>query len=448
MSDNSNPPPGRTPHEPEPEGEEPAGGAAPGQPRQDGQSPLWWTKPAEAPQEYLRPGGPGPTQPWSSPSAGPYPPYQQSGPQSPYPGQGPVADVPPGWQYPPPAGQQQYAPLMAQIPIPKPPGPGRQRKPRRASKGVLILVVALAVLMAGAGVSLALRGDNNNATTPVAVDSPSALASPTPTPSSTPTPVPPSKPTPKVTSKPKPKPRPPTAFELVARSKLYRSGPVQASRCKEPPFRPTTYAATKAYYNRLLPCLNSSWWRSLSKAGIKFRAPKVVVYAGTIKTPCGIERSTRGYYCGGNQTIYMPFPMDYKNYKLNPMYSRAWMLNTFAHEYGHHVQQLSGIFGASFARQATMTSPNNRLLESRRRELQAACLGSAYLGANTGTIPLRGELLTSWRFAVANAGDEFAKPKIRDHGSKANHNLWSLRGFNSKNPSLCNTWVIPVKYLN
>jgi predicted metalloprotease len=314
------------------------------------------------------------------------------------------------------------------------------------SKGLLILVVALAVLVVGSGVTAALRGGGNDNPTPVAVDTPSVT--PSETPSETPTPTPTPKPKPKPTTKPKPKPRPPTAYELVARNKIYRSGAVQASRCAEPSYRPTTAAATKAYYNRMLPCLNRSWWLTMRKVGISFRAPRVVVYGGNIKTPCGIERGARGFYCGGNETIYMPFAVDYKNYKINPMYTRAWMLNTFAHEYGHHVQQVTGIFSASFARQATMADPNNRLQESRRRELQASCLGSAYLGADAAFIPMRGQLLSTWKFVVANAGDEFAPNKVRDHGAKANHNLWSTRGYTSRNPGLCNTWVVPAKYVS
>jgi predicted metalloprotease len=290
------------------------------------------------------------------------------------------------------------------------------------------------VLVVGSGVTLALR-DDDTTTTPVAAETPTPTPSPTETPTTTPSAGPTKAP------KPKPQRRTPTAFEVAARNKIYRSGPLQASQCAEPPYRPTTYAATRAYYNRMLPCLNRSWWLSLGKVSIKYRAPKLVVYAGTIKTPCGTERATRGYYCGGNETIYMPWQLDAKNYKINPVYTRAWMLNTFAHEYGHHVQQVTGIFGASFARQATMGNVNSRLLESRRRELQASCFGSAYLGANAAYTPLRGPLLASWRFAVANAGDEFSKPMVRDHGAKKNHNFWSLRGFNSKNPAMCNTWT-------
>jgi hypothetical protein len=61
---------------------------------------------------------------------------------------------------------------------------------------------------------------------------------------------------------------------------------------------------------------------------------------------------------------------------------------------------------------------------------------------------MRGDLLSNWRFAVANAGDEFSRPRVRDHGSKVNHNLWSMRGYNSRNPNFCNTWVVPGNYVS
>ncbi|MEU0096257.1 neutral zinc metallopeptidase [Kribbella sp. NPDC006257] len=301
----------------------------------------------------------------------------------------------------------------------------------------------LAVLVVGSGVTYALRsGNDDNKTTatdtPSVVQSESPSATPSETPSETPSPTP--------TAKPTKKPRQPTPYELVAKNKLYAVGALQASRCPEPPYRPTNFAAVKAYYNRMLPCLNRTWWLAMKKAGLPFRAPHVIVYANTVKTPCGVERGTRGFYCGANEAIYMPFNVDYNNYKVNPMYTRAWMLNTFAHEYGHHVQQLTGIFGASFARQATMADPNMRLLESRKRELQASCLGSAYLGADAQFIPLKGELLASWKFAVANAGDEFSKPKVRDHGAKVNHNFWSTRGIGFRDPRFCNTFQSPPQY--
>ncbi len=63
-------------------------------------------------------------------------------------------------------------------------------------------------------------------------------------------------------------------------------------------------------------------------------------------------------------------------------------------------------------------TPNQKLHESRRRELQATCLGAAYLGANAAFIPMRGPLLANWKFLIANTGDDYARPRVHDHGNR------------------------------
>ncbi|MFF0338140.1 neutral zinc metallopeptidase [Kribbella sp. NPDC004875] len=320
----------------------------------------------------------------------------------------------PTWQYPP-------------IPIPQPPG-GRRRKQKKLSRGLLIGLVVLAVLVVGSGVTLIVRsvGGGND---PQAKDSPSAPASESPSQSESPSA------SPSTTA-----PRGPTADEVVKGSKLYTVGPVSAAACKEPPFAPVTVAAAQQYYARLLPCLNHTWWLALTKVKLPFRNPKAVVYVGKTPSPCGIQRSVRAAYCGANETIYLPFAVDNRYYKSNPVYARAIMLNTFAHEYGHHVQKLSGILAASMTRQATMT-PNQKLTESRRRELQATCLGAAYLGSNAAAIPMSGPLLVNWKFLISHSGDDYARPRVHDHGNRVSNYQWSIAGFNSKQPNSCNTFT-------
>ncbi|RZU14167.1 hypothetical protein EV645_5031 [Kribbella rubisoli] len=319
----------------------------------------------------------------------------------------------PTWQYPP-------------IPIPQPPG-GRRRKKKKASRNLLIGLVVLAVLVVGSGITLLVRsvggGDDPQAkdspTAPVSESSSSPSASPSPTPTA---------------------PRGPTADEVVKGSALYKIGPVAASKCAEPPFAPVTVAAAQQYYNRLLPCLNRTWWLAMKKANLPFRNPKAVVYVGKTPSPCGIQRSVRAAYCAANETIYLPFAVDNGYYKTNPVYARAVMLNTFAHEYGHHVQKLSGILASSMSRQQSMT-PNQKLLESRRRELQATCLGAVYLGANAAFTPMNGPLLANWKFLISHSGDDYARPRVHDHGNRVSNYQWSITGFNGKKPDACNTFT-------
>ena len=360
-----------------------------------------------------------PTSPWSNALS----PQQQAGPRHAAsqggPGQiGPMGQPVqqgPNWQYPP-------------IPIPQPPG-GRRRRKKKVSRNLLILLVALAVLVVGSGITLLIRsvggGDD-----PQAKDSPTAPVSES---SSSPSESPSTSPSPST-------PRGPTADEVVKGSALYKVGPVAASKCAEPPFAPVTVPAAQQYYNRLLPCLNRTWWLAMKKANLPFRNPKAVVYVGKTPSPCGIQRSVRAAYCGANETIYLPFSVDNGYYRTNPVYARAVMLNTFAHEYGHHVQKLSGILASSMSRQQSMT-PNQKLLESRRRELQATCLGAVYLGANAAFTPMNGPLLANWKFLISHSGDDYARPRVHDHGNRVSNYQWSISGFNSKKPDACNTFT-------
>ena len=233
---------------------------------------------------------------------------------------------------------------------------------------------------------------------------------------------------------------------MVTQNKLYVTGLLPASRCAEPSARPTSRANVQAYYSRFLPCLNKAWRPTIVKAGYAFRAPKLVVYAGAPPaSPCGPASST-GYYCGSNETIYMSATVDINNYRsYDKVWTRTDMAFTISHEYGHHVQMLTGILGASWDRQYELTSNDLRLEESRRRELQASCLSAVYLGADKRFFPVSGEWARWWRWMIANHGDQWNP--VRDHGDKKYHSWWSLRGFNSKNPGLCNTFTASRQFV-
>jgi len=330
---------------------------------------------------------------------------------------------PPTWQYPP-------------IPIPQPPGAGRRRKPRKASRALLIGLVALAVLVVGTGITLLIGNLGDDDKTP--------QADPTPVVSETPSPQPSQTPSAPTSDAPKPSPTPTgpntaAADKVVTSSNLYAVGLLAPSKCPEPPFVPTSFALAQNYYNRMLACVNATWVPAMVKVKVKYRGPKVAVYNGKVASPCGVQRSVRAAYCGANETIYMPYAVHARAYKSNPVYARALMLSTFAHEYGHHIQKRTGILSASLERAQAMNA-GQKLEESRRRELQASCLGAAYLGINSSFIPITGPLLQSYRFLISHTGDEYSRPRVHDHGSRASNYQWNIAGFNTKRPGSCNTF--------
>src|SRR6266508_225715 len=407
--------------------QQPPGQQPPGQPPV--QPPV--QPPGQPPVQPGQPSEPEQPNPWQ----GAYPTAEQGGvhpaSQSPY-GSRPVEGVPPGWTFPPPMrpGQSPAGP-----PIQLPRGSfGTAPRGRRTRKGLIAVLVALALLVVGGGVAIALTGDDDkNVTT-----GPTTSPSPSPTPTPTPTQDPSTAPATPVQPKPKPKPKA-TVHQVVTANPLYKTGRVLASRCHEPAYRPTSFATVRAYYLRYLPCLNKAWAPSLQRAGYTFHAPKLVVYGGRIKSPCGF--TSRPWYCGVNETIYLPWNVDVLNYRTNQEWARTWMAQTIAHEYGHHMQQLTGILPASWARQKAMPNVQGKLLESRRRELQASCFGGIYLGTDRTWFPMRGSFLVRWKWTISHTGDEYSKPKVRDHGAAAAHAYWTMKGFNGVRPIYCNTFA-------
>jgi uncharacterized protein len=232
---------------------------------------------------------------------------------------------------------------------------------------------------------------------------------------------------------------------IVRYNRLYSTPAITPSKCKEVNVSLRTTAGVVAYDTQLWNCLYAAWAVPLKAAGAAYKVkPKLVIHNySKLNTNCGVITGGNSYYCGyGNGFIYIPAYTIVNLWKQNPTYARAYATNTIAHEYGHHVQYLTGILNASWARQRAFTTNAARLEESRRRELQASCLGSAYIGANKRYYPMSGGLYTQWLYLVDHSGDQPGYP--RDHGSPANHGFWSKAGFYAASSKTyagrCNTW--------
>jgi predicted metalloprotease len=248
---------------------------------------------------------------------------------------------------------------------------------------------------------------------------------------------------PRTTAKATPKPKPqPSDLDIVARNKLYKAGTMGSVNCKESKSRPSTVAGARANYANLVRCLNRAWPALVARAGAKFRPPTVLSFSGTVNSPCGSMSDTGPpFYCPSNQTIYMNLSQDIGDYNRYPqtyqkVWARMWMLHQFAHEYGHHVQTLTGIFQANVNLRYEAASQAVALQGSRRLELQASCFGDIFISANKRSYPLKGESLRQWQWLIGDTID-----KRHDHGSTANHKYWALKGYNGRGPAACNTFT-------
>jgi predicted metalloprotease len=162
----------------------------------------------------------------------------------------------------------------------------------------------------------------------------------------------------------------------------------------------------------------------LEAAGYRLTTPPVLVYAGTVQTPCGA--GLKGYpvfYCPSNQTIYSSAG-SLADYGETVRLGGYWIA---FHEYAHHVQRRIDVLNAAYTRD------EDQLQISRRIELQADCF-MAMTGIairNTGLNADDRAEMRVWRNAVP---DEI-------HGRSASQLFWIERGFGTDDFGRCSTWT-------
>ncbi|TCO35564.1 hypothetical protein EV652_101446 [Kribbella steppae] len=272
---------------------------------------------------------------------------------------------------------------------------------------------AAALLLAGCGTTA--QSGTDAAAASEAEKLRSALPTTTPTP----------EPTAPVSAPPQP--------TALAKNPIYRVGKLAASECEEPAVPATSLANVRSYYSQYVACLDEVWAPAIRKAGFTFVPPKLAVVLGqSPSSPCDFDDG-QAYYCG--DTIYMDAETDITAYKEDPDWARAWMALLIGHEYGHHVQALTGILEAKYQRGLHLNGVDLQLEENRRLELQASCFSAVYLGADREYFPADDEWLDVWDEVVAATED----PE-RDHGSAPNHVRWTNAGFNAAGPGACNTY--------
>ena len=406
------------------------------------------------------PGGGGQYPPPGPPQQGyPGPPYQQGFPQQQYPQQqypqqqgGHPYQQPAGYQPPNVGWNPQFGPPGGRAPgFGGPPGRPPKKSGRTAVGATLAGIGGIIVLVVVVFAAAALKGESSVTTEPSPVAS--YPTPPSPQPTMTPPPLPTAKPTaPKptatrTTQKPPPPrrkpPKPqPTNRQIMTADPFYRTGPMPAAGCRLPDVALSNKAGTQVYYGAILRCLDRSWPHNVSAGRDRFRKPRMLMVAGYVDSPCGGSAMPRSYYCGVNEVIYMRYDQDIKQYNTYPayyskVYSRMWALFTVAHEFGHHVQKMTGILDAyDNVRWSGAVSRTVGLEMNRRMELQASCLGNVFVGANRRTMPMRGQNALQFDWAISHTIDT-----THDHGDADSHTFWSHRGYRSHNPSQCNTFT-------
>lgn len=134
-----------------------------------------------------------------------------------------------------------------------------------------------------------------------------------------------------------------------------------------------------------LQSLNQTWAQTFQEQGFQFQTPKLDLFNGGVNTACGSGTAAMGpFYCPADQTIYIDTsfyetldrqlgaPGDFARYYV------------IAHEYGHHIQTITGI--SSQIQSAQQQNPRQANQLQVLMELQADCYAGVWAGKNRNLI--------------------------------------------------------------
>lgn len=136
-----------------------------------------------------------------------------------------------------------------------------------------------------------------------------------------------------------------------------------------------------------LTSLNATWEATFARAGIPFEQPVLDLYrGGRVATDgCGSASSAVGpFYCPADKGIYIDTGFYDELAQMAGTGGDFARLYVIAHEYGHHVQNITGLAREVRSAQQRNPAAANRLQVA--MELQADCYAGMWAGKNRSLI--------------------------------------------------------------
>ncbi len=185
----------------------------------------------------------------------------------------------------------------------------------------------------------------------------------------------------------------------------------------------------------------NQYWSGL--LGSRYQPGSTVLFEGQTATGCGTATEDVGpFYCPNDGKVYLSpsFTEDMLQRQLGARGGDAAEAYIVGHEYGHHIQNLTGRL-AQVQQAGQQTGPDSPQV---KLELQADCYAGAYM-ANVSSLPnspiaaLNQDDLNRMADAARVVGDDYIQnrtqgginPDAWTHGSSAERKHWLAQGFNN-----------------
>ncbi len=183
-----------------------------------------------------------------------------------------------------------------------------------------------------------------------------------------------------------------------------------------------------------------------------YQQTETTVFDDQVATGCGTATAEVGpFYCPDDQVVYLEdtFFDEMLEGQLGAKGGDAAEAYVIAHEYGHHISNLTGVLAKAQSMEGT--GPKSAQV---RLELQADCYAGAWL-ANASSDPsspiesiTEDDVKRAVDAAIAVGDDRIqmrstgqVSPESWTHGSSAMRKKWLAIGFESGDPSRCDTFA-------
>ncbi|MEV4570114.1 neutral zinc metallopeptidase [Nonomuraea sp. NPDC049419] len=245
---------------------------------------------------------------------------------------------------------------------------------------------------------------------------------------------------------------PPAQVQLntsLKNNTMYKAGILPRLNCRSGNVNIFNHSQTKALILKTGKCMDRAWESILEKQGIRFSAPRWAIVAGRGRGACGDYPQPGNivpYYCPRNNTIYASTSAMARGNGRSMGYGQLlnWhgaIISMMAHEYGHHVQNITGLMDSWWRQTLDSSSQNTKLALSRRLELQATCFGAMWMRSVAASYPVSTANRNRLYWFYGQVGDYPGRPP--DHGKPVNNNRWFRQGWEKSKAYQCNTWMAP-----